>query len=155
MATYKDDLDILKAAEKDSNKLSLNAITELDNKGQLGMYGGGSGKAIPDAFGLMLYVPSIEPVPTPEELPSTSTYYEMEYITKDYEYVKAAYEQRETIRVTAITDGGGRICAFNTCTPHHSGIDQVFEIVFDVQSNQSFMFFPNGKAYLLNNEGGR
>lgn len=42
MATYKDDLDILKAAEKDANKLSLNAITELDNKGQLGMYGGGS-----------------------------------------------------------------------------------------------------------------
>lgn len=42
MATYKDDLDILKAAEKDSNKLSLNAITELDNKGILGMYGGGS-----------------------------------------------------------------------------------------------------------------
>lgn len=41
MATYKDDLDILKAAEKDSNKLSLNAITELDNKGMLGMYGGG------------------------------------------------------------------------------------------------------------------
>lgn len=41
MATYKDDLDILKAAEKDSSKLSLNAITELDNKGLLGMYGGG------------------------------------------------------------------------------------------------------------------
>ena len=41
MATYKDDLDILKAAEKDANKLSLNAITELDNKGLLGMYGGG------------------------------------------------------------------------------------------------------------------
>lgn len=45
MATYKDDLDILKAAEKDSNKLSLNAITELDNKGLLGMYGGGSGSS--------------------------------------------------------------------------------------------------------------
>lgn len=43
MATYKDDLDIIKAAEKDSSKLSLNAITELDNKGLLGMYGGGSG----------------------------------------------------------------------------------------------------------------
>lgn len=43
MATYKDDLDILKAAEKDSNKLSLNAITELDNKGLLGMYGGDGG----------------------------------------------------------------------------------------------------------------
>lgn len=41
MATYKDDLDIIKAAEKDSSKLSLNAITELDNKGKLGMYGGG------------------------------------------------------------------------------------------------------------------
>lgn len=41
MATYKDDLDIIKAAEKDSSKLSLNAITELDNKGMLGMYGGG------------------------------------------------------------------------------------------------------------------
>lgn len=41
MATYKDDLDIIKAAEKDSSKLSLNAITELDNKGLLGMYGGG------------------------------------------------------------------------------------------------------------------
>lgn len=43
MATYKDDLDIIKAAEKDSSKLSLNAITELDNKGMLGMYGGGGG----------------------------------------------------------------------------------------------------------------
>lgn len=41
MATYKDDLDIIKAAEKDSSKLSLNAITELDNKGLLGMYNGG------------------------------------------------------------------------------------------------------------------
>lgn len=46
MATYKDDLDILKAAEKDSNKLSLNAITELDNKGLLGMYGGGGESAL-------------------------------------------------------------------------------------------------------------
>lgn len=43
MATYKDDLDIIRAAEKDSSKLSLNAITELDNKGLLGMYGGGGG----------------------------------------------------------------------------------------------------------------
>lgn len=41
MATYKDDLDILKAAEKaDTNKLTFNAITELDNKGLLGRYGG-------------------------------------------------------------------------------------------------------------------
>lgn len=40
MATYKDDLDILKAAEKaDTNKLTFNAITELDNKGLLGRYG--------------------------------------------------------------------------------------------------------------------
>ena len=46
MATYKDDLDILKAAEKaDTNKLTFNAITELDNKGLLSRYGseGGSG----------------------------------------------------------------------------------------------------------------
>lgn len=41
MATYKDDLDIIKAAVKDSNKLSLNAITELDNKGLLNNYGAG------------------------------------------------------------------------------------------------------------------
>lgn len=45
MATYKDDLDILDAAKKDANKLSLNAITELDNKGLLGMYGGGGSGA--------------------------------------------------------------------------------------------------------------
>ena len=47
MSTYKDDLDILKAAEKaDTNKLTFNAITELDNKGLLGRYGnegGGTG----------------------------------------------------------------------------------------------------------------
>lgn len=43
--TYKDDLDIIKAAEGDTNKLSLNAITELDNKGLLGTYGGGSGSS--------------------------------------------------------------------------------------------------------------
>lgn len=47
MATYKDDLDILKAAEKaDTNKLTFNAITELDNKGLLSRYGnegGGTG----------------------------------------------------------------------------------------------------------------
>lgn len=47
MATYKDDLDILKAAEKaDTNKLTFNAITELDNKGLLPRYGnegGGTG----------------------------------------------------------------------------------------------------------------
>lgn len=46
MATYKDDLDIIKAAEKDSSKLSLNAITELDNKGLLGMYGGGGSDSV-------------------------------------------------------------------------------------------------------------
>ena len=43
--TYKDDLDIIKAAEGDTGKLTLNAITELDNKGLLGRYsesGGGS-----------------------------------------------------------------------------------------------------------------
>lgn len=39
--TYKDDLDIIKAAEGDTNKLSLNAITELDNKGLLNNYGAG------------------------------------------------------------------------------------------------------------------
>lgn len=39
--TYKDDLDIIKAAEGDTNKLSLNAITELDNKGLLNTYGAG------------------------------------------------------------------------------------------------------------------
>lgn len=55
MATYKDDLDILKAAEKaDTNKLTFNAITELDNKGMLGMYGGGS--ASNSAFDLVLWV---------------------------------------------------------------------------------------------------
>ena len=44
MATYKDDLDILKAAEKaDTNKLTFNAITELDNKGLLARYGGEGG----------------------------------------------------------------------------------------------------------------
>lgn len=50
MATYKDDLDILKAAEKaDTNKLTFNAITELDNKGLLPRYGnegGGGGSDI-------------------------------------------------------------------------------------------------------------
>ena len=46
MATYKDDLDILKAAEKaDTNKLTFNAITELDNKGLLGRYGGEGGSS--------------------------------------------------------------------------------------------------------------
>lgn len=43
--TYKDDLDIIKAAEGDSSKMTLNAITELDNKGLLGTYGGGSGSS--------------------------------------------------------------------------------------------------------------
>ena len=42
MATYKDDLDIIKAAEGDNKSMTLNAITELDNKGLLGKYGGGS-----------------------------------------------------------------------------------------------------------------
>lgn len=43
MATYKDDLDIIKAAEKDDKSMTLNAITELDNKGLLGKYGGEGG----------------------------------------------------------------------------------------------------------------
>ena len=43
MATYKDDLDIIKAAEKDDKNMTLNAITELDNKGLLGKYGGEGG----------------------------------------------------------------------------------------------------------------
>lgn len=44
--TYKDDLDIIKAAEGDSSKMTLNAITELDNKGMLGRYSdGGSGSS--------------------------------------------------------------------------------------------------------------
>lgn len=43
MATYKDDLDIIKAAEKDTNPLTLNAITELDNIGKLNKYGGNGG----------------------------------------------------------------------------------------------------------------
>lgn len=54
MATYKDDLDIIKAAVKDSSKLSLNAITELDNKGLLGMYGGG-GSMEPKTTDVHLY----------------------------------------------------------------------------------------------------
>ena len=43
MATYKDDLDIIKAAESDNKSMTLNAITELDNKGLLGKYGGEGG----------------------------------------------------------------------------------------------------------------
>lgn len=65
MATYKDDLDIIKAAEKDSSKLSLNAITELDNKGLLGMYGGGGSEEdlYPDFDGYLKFdrsAPAIE-----------------------------------------------------------------------------------------------
>ena len=64
MATYKDDLDILKAAEKDSNKLSLNAITELDNKGLLGMYGGGGSEEdlYPDFDGYFMIDGSALPI---------------------------------------------------------------------------------------------
>ena len=43
MATYKDDLDIIKAAEKDDKNMTLNAMVELDNKGLLGRYGGEGG----------------------------------------------------------------------------------------------------------------
>ena len=153
MATYKDDLDILKAAEKDSNKLSLNAITELDNKGQLGMYGGGSGKAIPDAFGLMLYIPSLEPVPTPEGLPSTNKYYEIEYVTKDYEYVKAAYEQQQDIRLTAVGFAGQQLGKFVSCSPVLSKYgDQILEINVN---GLDFLFLPNGKVYYFDNGGGQ
>lgn len=43
MATYKDDIDIIKAALKDDKTMTLNAITELDDKGLLGKYGGEGG----------------------------------------------------------------------------------------------------------------
>lgn len=64
MATYKDDLDIIKAAEKDSSKLSLNAITELDNKGMLGMYGGGGSEEdlYPDFGGYFTIDLSADPI---------------------------------------------------------------------------------------------
>ena len=72
MATYKDDLDILKAAEKaDTNKLTFNAITELDNKGLLGRYGGeggGGGDMWPGVPFILLSDPSSEDIPH-EELP--------------------------------------------------------------------------------------
>lgn len=41
--SYKDDLDAIAGGLKDTNKLTLNAITELDNAGKLGMYGGEGG----------------------------------------------------------------------------------------------------------------
>lgn len=153
MATYKDDLDILNAAVKDSNKLSLNAITELDNKGILGMYGGGSGKAIPDAFGLMLYAPSMKPVPTPKGLPSTTTYYEFEYVTKDYEYVKAAYEQQEDIRLTAVNSAGQLLRTFASCSP---ALSEYGDQILEINSNGlDFLFLPNGKVYICDNGGGQ
>ena len=59
MATYKDDLDILKAAEKaDTNKLTFNAITELDNKGLLGRYGGEGGSEDSYPIEFIFRVPS-------------------------------------------------------------------------------------------------
>lgn len=51
--SYKDDLDAIAGGLKDTNKLTLNAMVELDNKGKLGMYGGeggGSGGSIHGVF---------------------------------------------------------------------------------------------------------
>ena len=102
----------------------------------------------------MLYVPSTEPIPAPEGLPSTDVYYyETEYITKDYEYVKAVYEQQEATMLTAISATGNRIGAFVDCYPTLSEYgDQILKINV---TNLQFLFFPNGKVYLLDNGGGR
>lgn len=149
MATYKDDLDILTAASKDSNKLSLNAITELDNKGKLGMYGGGV--AIPDEFGLMLYIHKDE-IPFPEDWPFSNgkSLQEMEYITKNYEYVKTIGELDGNANVTyAHQKVSAEQTAFET-----GFLVTGFSVTknngwYFISSTNYFVFYPNGKAYFM------
>lgn len=144
MATYKDDLDIIKAAEKDSSKLSLNAITELDNKGLLGMYGGGggSGKTIPDEFGLMIFVHS-EKVPVPEWGNEGKNYYLAEYITKDFNYVRSRVNKDSTIIVAFGNTSNvvAAVVAINT----FDQVDGAYRISSDSQDNT--IFLPSGEIY--------
>lgn len=105
MATYKDDLDIIKAAEKDSSKLSLNAITELDNKGMLGMYGGG-GSGSDLGIDWDLFVRTTE---TMNSETSKLEFKNTELLAGDYDALKAkiAGGQRSGIYSSMIIDADG------------------------------------------------
>ena len=103
MATYKDDLDILKAAEKDANKLSLNAITELDNKGLLGMYGGGeSGGDLYPEFNLVLLNSGEDAIDV--ESAHYIKYLTLKDFTIDGYFLGIAINNRQSGRVDAFTD---------------------------------------------------
>ena len=142
MATYKDDLDILKAAEKDSNKLSLNAITELDNKGMLGMYGGGSSKAIPDEFGLMIFIRAGE-VPTPEWGDPDNEYHLCDYITKDFNYVSSMFDRQ--VQLTVATENE----IDDTIVYTYVGQVNTFDSVDGAYQISKFACLPSGEIYFV------
>lgn len=147
MATYKDDLDIIKAAEKDANKLSLNAITELDNKGLLGMYGGGggSGKTIPDEFGLMTFMHSGK-VPAPEWGNEGTNYYLGEYITKDFNYVRSMVGQDSTVIVAS--ENSNKVVAAVVAIDTFGQVDGAYIIYSpDLLGNTKIIFLPSGEIY--------